>query len=118
MPLPTDIRLHQGSRVLEVAFDSGEVFRLPCELLRVLSPSAEVQGHGPSQRILQVGKEAVNISAIHPVGNYAVLLEFDDGHKTGIYSWTYLHELGTQQGEYWQRYLAELAAAGVQRREA
>ena len=116
MPQPTDIRLHQGSRVLEIAFDSGEVFRLPCELLRVLSPSAEVQGHGPSQRILQVGKEAVNISAIHPVGNYAVLLEFDDGHKTGIYSWTYLYELGTQQGEYWQRYLAELAAAGVERK--
>jgi DUF971 family protein len=116
MPLPTNLRLHQGSRVLEVEFDSGEVFRLPCELLRVLSPSAEVQGHGPDQRVLQVGKEGVNISAIHPVGNYAVLLEFDDGHRTGIYSWTYLHELGSHQGEYWERYLAELAAAGVERR--
>ncbi len=117
MPLPTDIRLHQTSRILEVAFDSGEVFRLSCELLRVLSPSAEVQGHGPGQRVLQLGKEAVNISAIHPVGNYAVLLEFDDGHRTGIYAFTYLYELGVNQADYWQRYLAELALAGVERRQ-
>ncbi len=116
MPQPTDLRLHQGSRVLEVAFDTGEVFRLPCELLRVFSPSAEVQGHGPDQRVLQVGKEAVNIKGIHPVGNYAVVLEFDDGHSTGIYSWTFLYELGAHQGDYWQRYLAELAAAGVERK--
>lgn len=118
MAVPTDIRLHQGSRVLEVSFDSGEVFRLPCELLRVYSPSAEVQGHGPDQRVLQVGKEAVNIRAIHPVGQYAVVLEFDDGHSTGIYSWTFLHELGSHQGDYWQRYLDELAKAGVERKPA
>jgi len=115
MPHPTDIRLHQGSRVLEVEFDNGEIFRLPCELLRVFSPSAEVMGHGPDQRVLQVGKEQVNIGAIHPVGNYGVLLEFDDGHRTGIYTWTYLHELGSQRSQYWQRYLDELAAAGVVR---
>ena len=115
MPTPTDIRLHQTSRVLEISFVSGEVFRLPCELLRVYSPSAEVQGHGPGQRVLQVGKERVNIKAIHPVGHYAVVLEFDDGHNTGIYSWTLLHELGSHQGDYWQRYLDELAAAGVER---
>ena len=116
MPIPTDIRLHQTSRVLEITFDTGEVFRLPCELLRVYSPSAEVMGHGPGQRVLQVGKEAVNITAIHPVGQYAVLLEFDDGHRTGIYSWTYLHDLGQRQAEHWERYLAELAAAGVERK--
>lgn len=115
MSQPTNIRLHQRSRVLEVAFDTGEVFRLPCELLRVFSPSAEVKGHGPDQRVLQLGKENVNIAAIHPVGHYAVLLEFDDGHKTGIYSFSYLYELGKQQGEYWQRYLDELAAAGHSR---
>ncbi len=112
MSQPTDIRLHQRSRVLEVAFDTGEVFRLPCELLRVFSPSAEVKGHGPDQRVLQLGKENVNIAAIHPVGHYAVLLEFDDGHKTGIYSFSYLYELGQHQGDYWQRYIDELAAAG------
>jgi DUF971 family protein len=116
MPHPTDIRLHQGSRVLEVEFDNGENFRLPCELLRVFSPSAEVMGHGPDQRVLQVGKEQVNIVAIQPVGNYAVLLDFDDGHRTGIYSWTYLYELGSQQQQYWDRYLKELAAAGVERK--
>jgi len=117
MPNPTNLRLHQTSRVLEIEFDSGEVFRLPCELLRVWSPSAEVMGHGPGQRVLQVGKEGVNIKAIHPVGHYAVVLEFDDGHSTGIYSWTFLHDLGRNQGDYWQRYLAELAAAGIQRQE-
>lgn len=115
MPQPTDIRLHQRSKILEVSFDTGEVFRLPCELLRVYSPSAEVQGHAPSQRVLQVGKREVNITAIHPVGHYAVLLEFDDGHRTGIYAWTYLYELGTHQGDYWQRYVDELAAAGAER---
>lgn len=115
MPQPTDLRLHQLSRVLEVCFDSGEVFRLPCELLRVYSPSAEVQGHGPDQRVLQLGKEQVGITAIHPIGNYAVLLEFDDGHRTGIYAWTFLYELGRHQGDYWQRYLDELAAAGHSR---
>ncbi|MEQ8660560.1 MAG: DUF971 domain-containing protein, partial [Gammaproteobacteria bacterium] len=110
-PVPTDLRLHQKSRKLEVAFDDGSVFELPCEYLRVYSPSAEVRGHGPEQAVLQLGKENVNISAIEPVGNYAVKLVFDDGHDSGLYSWTYLHELGSRRDEYWQRYLAALAAA-------
>lgn len=114
-PQPTDITLHRASRMLEVAFDSGEVFRLPCEYLRVHSPSAEVQGHGPSQRVLQYGKQNVNIAAISPVGQYGVLLRFDDGHDTGIYSWSVLHELGTHQARKWQAYLDELAAAGKSR---
>ena len=116
MPTPTDIRLHQTSRVLEISFDSGEVFRLPCELLRVYSPSAEVQGHGPGQRVLQVGKERVNIKAIHPVGHYAVVLEFDDGHNTGIYSWEYLYNLGANYAQNWQSYLQRLEAAGHKRK--
>ena len=114
-PQPTDITLHRASRMLEVAFDSGEVFRLPCEYLRVHSPSAEVQGHGPSQRVLQYGKQNVNIAAISPVGQYGILLRFDDGHDTGIYSWSVLHELGTHQARKWQAYLDELAAAGKSR---
>lgn len=114
-PRPTDIVLHRASHVLEVAFDTGERFRLPCELLRVYSPSAEVMGHGPGQRVLQVGKRHVNIRGIKPVGNYAVALEFDDGHDTGLYSWQTLHDLGTHQATYWQRYLDELAAAGASR---
>ncbi len=115
-PRPTEIKLHRASRVLEVAFDTGERFQLSCELLRVYSPSAEVMGHGPGQRVLQVGKESVNIAAIDPVGNYAVLLRFDDGHDTGIFSWTTLYDLGRHQAEYWQKYLDELSAAGHARR--
>ena len=115
MPRPTEIKLHTRSHRLEVAFDTGETFLLPCEYLRVNSPSAEVQGHGPGQKVLVTGKQQVGIKAIHPVGHYAVMLEFDDGHNTGIYSWTLLHELGSHQGDYWQRYLDELAAAGVER---
>ncbi len=114
-PRPTDLKLHRASRALEVSFDTGETFVLPCEFLRVHSPSAEVLGHGPGQRILQVGKSAVNIEAIEPVGNYAVLLAFDDGHRTGIYSWDTLYELGSHQASYWQKYLDELAAAGASR---
>ena len=114
-PRPTGITLHQASHVLEVAFDSGEVFRLPAEYLRVNSPSAEVQGHGPGQKVLVSGKRDVNIAAIEPIGHYAVLLRFTDGHDTGIYSWTTLHELGRTQAEEWERYLAALAAAGVGR---
>jgi DUF971 family protein len=117
-PRPTDIVLHRASHVLEVAFDTGERFRLACEYLRVFSPSAEVQGHGPGQRILQVGKRHVNIRAISPVGNYGVLLDFDDGHNTGIYSWQTLRELGRHQDTNWQRYLDELAAAGASREPA
>ena len=111
-PRPVDIRLHRASHVLEVAFDTGETFRLPCEYLRVHSPSAEVMGHGPGQRVLQLEKQHVNIDAIESVGNYAVLLRFDDGHETGIYSWPTLYDLGRNQDAYWRKYLDELAAAG------
>ncbi|MGE0858976.1 MAG: gamma-butyrobetaine hydroxylase-like domain-containing protein [Gammaproteobacteria bacterium] len=114
--LPTDIRLHQQSRKLELCFEDGKSFMLPCEYLRVHSPSAEVRGHSPEQAVLQVGKEDVNITAIEAVGNYAIKLVFSDGHDTGLYAWDYLYELGARQAEYWQRYLAALAAAGVTRR--
>jgi DUF971 family protein len=112
---PTEIKLHRASRVLEVAFDDGGRFELTCELLRVYSPSAEVKGHGPGQRVLQVGKATVNIVGIEPIGNYAVLLRFDDGHQTGIYSWETLRDLGSNRERYWQQYLDELAAAGASR---
>lgn len=112
---PTEIKLHQASRVLEVAFEDGTHFELPCEYLRVFSPSAEVRGHGPGTATLVTGKEKVNISAIEPVGNYAVKLVFDDGHSTGLYSWNVLHELGTAQESNWQDYLRRLADAGYQR---
>ena len=115
MPRPIEIKLHQRRRLLEVSFDSGETFELPCEYLRVMSPSAEVQGHGPGQAVLVPGKERVGIKAIHPVGNYAVLLEFDDGHNTGIYSWDTLYQLGREQESRWAGYLAALAAAGHER---
>jgi DUF971 family protein len=114
-PRPVRITLHRASHVLEVEFDSGEVFRLSCEYLRVHSPSAEVQGHGPGQRVLQHGKRNVNIDAIEPVGQYGVLLRFDDGHDTGIYSWDVLYDLSRHQHEYWQAYLDALAAAGASR---
>lgn len=113
---PTEIKLHQKSRVLEVSFDDGSHFNLPCEYLRVYSPSAEVRGHGPGQEVLQIGKEGVNITAIEPVGSYAVTLHFDDGHNTGIYSWEYLHDLGVNQEQNWQRFLDRLAAAGHKRK--
>jgi len=112
---PTDIKLHQKSRVLEVAFEDGKRFSLPCEYLRVYSPSAEVQGHGPGQEVLQIGKENVNIEHIEPVGQYAIALHFDDGHNTGIYSWDTLYRLGTDQESNWQRYLERLREAGHQR---
>ncbi|MEZ5446199.1 MAG: DUF971 domain-containing protein [Gammaproteobacteria bacterium] len=118
MPTPTGITLHRQSRILEVAFEDGKVFRLPCELLRVYSPSADVRGHGPGQSVLQTGKENVGISAIEPVGHYAVKLVFDDGHQTGIYSWDYLYELGSHQSERWQEYLDALKRAGHERRSA
>jgi len=116
-PRPTDIRLHQKSRVLEVFFDDGAHFRLPCEYLRVYSPSAEVRGHGPGQEVLQVGKENVNITVIEPVGNYAVRLVFDDGHNTGLYSWNVLYTLGENYDTFWQEYLARLEKAGHTRNE-
>ena len=114
-PRPTDLVLHRASRALEIAFDTGERFTLPAELLRVYSPSAEVQGHAPSQRVLQLGKERVGLVGIDAVGHYAVMLRFDDGHDTGIYTWTLLYELGKHQDAYWQRHLDERAAAGKPR---
>ena len=114
-PRPTEINLHQKSRVLDVAFDDGRTFSLPCEYLRVFSPSAEVRGHGPGQEVLQAGKREVNIDAIEPVGVYAVKLVFSDGHDTGIYSWDYLYDLGAKQDSNWKTYLARLAAAGKSR---
>jgi DUF971 family protein len=114
-PIPTSITLHRASHVLEVAFDSGETFRLPAEYLRVHSPSAEVQGHGPGQKVLVAGKAHVNIDAVEPVGHYAVLLRFSDGHATGLYSWDVLHALGRDQDANWQAYLDALAANGASR---
>jgi DUF971 family protein len=101
--------------VLEVAFSDGAAFRIPFELMRVYSPSAEVQGHGPGQEVLQTGKRGVELVGLEPVGNYAVQPTFSDGHDSGIYSWDYLYYLGAQQGELWQRYEARLAEAGVDR---
>jgi DUF971 family protein len=114
-PRPTEIKLHQKSRILEIAFDDGRRFSLPCEYLRVFSPSAEVRGHGPGQEVLQVGKRDVEIKEIEPVGNYAVKLGFSDGHDTGLYSWEYLHELGEKQESSWKSYLARLEQAGASR---
>jgi DUF971 family protein len=113
--VPTGITLHQKSRVLEIAFSDARSFRLPYEYLRVFSPSAEVRGHGPGQEVLQVGKRAVEIRALEPVGSYAVQPQFSDGHNTGIYSWDYLYELGENQEKYWSQYLEKLAAAGAGR---
>lgn len=116
-PIPTELNLHRRSKVLEISFDDGSRFNLPCEYLRVYSPSAEVQGHSPDERVLQFDKEEVNIDRIEPVGNYAVCLHFDDGHSTGIYSWETLYRLGQNQEVYWQDYLGELEAAGHKRKE-
>ena len=107
-PRPTEINLHQVSRQLDIAFDDGRTFTLPVEYLRVFSPSAEVRGHGPGQEVLQTGKSQVNISAIEPVGMYAVKLVFSDGHDTGIYSWDYLYDLGAKQDSNWKSYLEKL----------
>lgn len=114
-PNPVEITLHRASHVLDVAFDDGSRFRLPLEYLRTHSPSAEVQGHGQKERRLVPGKRNVGVDAVEPVGNYGVLLRFDDGHATGIFSWSLLHELGARQAENWQRYLDALAAAGLSR---
>lgn len=113
---PTDIKLHSKSRLLEIAFTDAS-FMLPCEYLRVYSPSAEVQGHGPGQEVLQVGKERVNIVAIEPVGNYAIKLIYSDSHNSGLYSWDYLYELGSQRKARWQDYLQRLADHGTAREE-
>jgi DUF971 family protein len=115
-PIPTDIKLHQQSRMLEISFDDGCHFELSCEYLRVHSPSAEVRGHGPGQEVLQIGKENVAIQEIRPVGNYAIALIFSDGHDTGIYTWEHLYKLGLHQKEFWGEYLRRLKEAGVDRR--
>jgi len=115
MAVPTEIRLDRAARVLHVTFDSGEGFALPAEYLRVESPSAEVQGHGPGQKTVLGGKQAVGIGAVEPVGHYAVRLIFDDGHDTGIFSWDYLRELGVEQSGRWAAYLAALSARGLKR---
>ncbi len=116
-PQPTEIRLHQQSRALELHFDDGAQFTLPCEYLRVYSPSASVRGHGPGQEVLQTGKRLVNIVNIEPVGHYAVKLVFSDGHDSGLYSWDYLYQLGREQEARGAEYLARLAAAGASRDE-
>lgn len=114
---PTEISLHKASHILEIAFADGSRFNLPTEYLRVYSPSAEVQGHGPGQEVLQLGKQDVNIDKIEQVGNYAVQLYFDDNHDTGIYSWDTLYALGKNHRELWQAYLDKLKAAGHERPE-
>ena len=116
-PTPTEIKLHQTSRLLEVAFSDGRSFSLPYEFLRVFSPSAEVRGHGPGQEVLQTGKRTVDIVSLDPVGSYAVQPTFSDGHSTGIYSWDYLYSLGIDQDRLWAEYLGKLAAAGSDRND-
>jgi DUF971 family protein len=114
-PTPQDITVHSQSRVLEIGFSDGSQFRIPFELMRVYSPSAEVQGHGPGQEVLQTGKREVGILALEAVGNYAVQPTFSDGHDSGIFSWDYLYFLGVKQDELWADYNARLQAAGVDR---
>ena len=114
-PVPTEIKLHQKSHLMEIAFADGKTFRLPYEFLRVHSPSAEVRGHGPGQEVLQVGKREVEIRALEPVGSYAVQPAFSDSHATGIYSWEYLYHLGENQERLWADYLARLQQAGASR---
>ena len=114
-PTPESITVHSQSKVLELSFSDGQNFRIPFELMRIYSPSAEVQGHGPGQEVLQTGKRHVDLQALEPVGNYAVQPRFSDGHDTGIYSWEYLYFLGSQQEKLWTQYTERLAQAGVDR---
>ena len=114
-PYPTEIKLHQKSRILDVSFSDGKTFHYPCEFLRLHSPSAEVSGHSPGQEVLQIGKKLVSIRSIEPVGNYAIQLNFTDGHNTGLYSWDLLYNYGLNQDNLWQRYLQRLEAAGASR---
>lgn len=114
-PIPTEIKLHKKDRMLEVAFNDGKRFEFSCEYLRVYSPSAEVRGHGPGQETLQMGKKDVEIVDIQPVGQYAVVLVFSDGHDSGIYSWDYLYDLGMEHDFYWQNYLRRMEEAGASR---
>ncbi|HAJ92278.1 MAG TPA: 1-(5-phosphoribosyl)-5-((5-phosphoribosylamino)methylideneamino)imidazole-4-carboxamide isomerase [Gammaproteobacteria bacterium] len=115
-PRPTELSLHQKSRILEISYADGEHYELSFEFLRVHSPSAEVQGHGPGQGVLQMGKENVMITHVEPVGSYAIQPSFDDGHDTGIYSWETLHDMGKNKEKYWQEYLQKLAIAGHKRK--
>ncbi|MBL6081512.1 DUF971 domain-containing protein [Belnapia sp. T18] len=115
MPTPTEIRLIRAERLLEVAFDDGSRFRLPAEYLRVESPSAEVQGHGPGQKVVVAGRREVGMLRLEPVGHYAIRIAFDDLHDSGIYSWDYLHRLGVEQAERWAAYEAALAERGLSR---
>ncbi len=115
MPTPTEIRLKQAERRLDVTFDDGTRFSLPAEYLRVESPSAEVQGHGPGQKVVVAGRREVGIMRVEPVGHYAIRIVFDDLHDTGIYSWGYLHRLGVEQAERWAAYEQALAAKGLSR---
>ena len=117
-PTPTQIELHQKSRVLEIGFSDGKLFSLPYEFLRVYSPSAEVRGHGPGQETLQVGKKEVEIKSAEPVGTYAMQLVFSDGHDSGIFSWEYLHSMGMNQEKMWNEYLQRMEAAGAKREPA
>lgn len=114
-PSPENITVHGQSRLLEISFADGATFRIPFELLRVYSPSAEVQGHGPGQETLQTGQRDVTLTALEPVGNYAVQPTFSDGHNTGLYTWEYLYFLGSQQDKLWDDYFARLKSAGVDR---
>jgi DUF971 family protein len=114
-PTPTELTVHGQSRVLEVAYSDGARFRIPFELMRIYSPSAEVQGHGPGQEVLQTGKRGVDIDSLEPVGNYAVKPVFSDGHDSGIFTWDYLYHLGSRQDELWREYEGRLAAAGAGR---
>jgi DUF971 family protein len=117
-PQPTSITVHRKSRVLEVSFADGKEFRIPFELMRVYSPSAEVKGHGPGQEVLQTGKRDVDLVQLEAVGNYAVQPRFSDGHDSGIYSWDYLYFLGSQEAELWAQYEARLKKAGASRDES
>ena len=114
-PKATEIKLHRQSRLLQISFADGETFQIPCEFLRVYSPSAEVRGHSPGQEVLQTGKKDVNIDHIEPVGNYAIQLNFSDGHNTGLYSWDLLYDYGLHQDEMWQYYLQRMEQAGASR---
>ena len=115
VPLPIEIKLHQKSRILEIAFADGKTFRLSCEFLRAYSPSAEVRGHGPGQEVLQTGKQDVEITRVEPISHYAVQLSFSDGHDTGIYSWDLLYDYGMRQDEMWRHYLKRMEEAGASR---
>lgn len=114
-PTPTALTVHSQSRVLEIAFSDGAAFRIPFELMRIYSPSAEVQGHGPGQEILQTGKRDVTIVALEPIGNYAVKPVFSDGHESGLFTWDYLYHLGGDESRLWADYESRLQAAGVSR---